>query len=197
MVSWRFFVKRPDDVAQCHRCQAFGHGSSNCNICPKCVKCGGKHLTNMCALPKKAQLTDVNDKSQIKCANCGENHTANFRSCPSRKAYLIEMQKRRKNSSNPPPRVTNASFPGLTRDGAVRPTRTTQQTRQDTYAQVLLTPPDVPIDSGDEPSGDNLFTISEFLCLARDMFIRLNGCRTKHQQFLALSELMIKYLYHG
>lgn len=199
VVSWRFFVKRPDDAAQCHRCQGFGHGSSNCNIPPKCVKCGGKHLTNMCPLPKKAQLTDKNNnKSQIKCANCGANHTANFRNCPARKSYLQELEKRKKKPSAPSPQMTNISFPGLAGASASSTNRSTRQSSgQNSYAQVLSTLRDVTSTPGDESTRDNLFTISEFLCLARDMFIRLSGCRTRQQQFLALSELMMKYLYHG
>ena len=39
VVNWRYFTKRPTDAAQCHRCQRFGHGSRNCSMTPKCVKC--------------------------------------------------------------------------------------------------------------------------------------------------------------
>lgn len=93
MVHWRHFSKLPNDAAQCHRCQQFGHGSSNCNLPPKCVKCGGKHLTDVCGLPRKTELNNNNNsKSQLKCANCGGSHTANFRGCPSRKAYLDELE---------------------------------------------------------------------------------------------------------
>lgn len=51
VVSWRYFTRRPSDAAQCHRCQRFGHGSRNCTLTPKCVKCGETHLTEDCSLP--------------------------------------------------------------------------------------------------------------------------------------------------
>lgn len=38
-------------VTQCYRCQAFGHGSRNCNLPPRCVKCTESHETKDC--PKK------------------------------------------------------------------------------------------------------------------------------------------------
>lgn len=200
-VSWRFFVKRPSDAAQCHRCQKFGHGSSNCNLPPKCVKCGSKHLTKVCQLPTKTKLGDANkNKSQIKCANCEGNHTANFRGCPARQNYLKELEKRKKKPNNLPPGLTDSTYPRLKGRGAAptTPHQASQSRGGISFANVLLSDPrNVPLESDDEPTSDNLFSISEFLCLARDMFIRLSGCRTKQQQFLALSELMIKYVYHG
>lgn len=196
VVSWRFFSKRPNDAVQCHRCQSFGHGSTNCNLQPKCVKCSGKHLTAVCALPKKEDLTSMNDnKLHIKCANCAGNHTANFRGCPARKTYLGELEKRKKTPIRPSIHMTNASFPNLTDQGISISRSPPTRTDRVSYAQV--TSINMAHTPNDEHPGEGLFTISEFLSLARDMFIRLNGCRTKQQQFLALSELMMKYLYHG
>ena len=92
VVSWRYFTKRPTDAAQCHRCQKFGHGLRNCNLPPRCVKCGEAHLTEGCALPRKASLVENNNAQQhkpsVKCANCNGNHTANFRGCTARKNYI-------------------------------------------------------------------------------------------------------------
>ena len=74
LVNWRFFAKRSTDAAQCHRCQQFGHGSWNCTLSPKCVKCGGTHVTNEYTLPQKASLginyNAEQHKQQVKCANC-------------------------------------------------------------------------------------------------------------------------------
>ena len=66
MISWRYFTKRPTDTAQCHRCQRFGHGSRNCTMSPKCVKCGEAHLTSECTLPQKANLGTNNNAEQHK-----------------------------------------------------------------------------------------------------------------------------------
>lgn len=47
------------------------------------------------------------------------------------------------------------------------------------------------------PDQSELFSLHEFMNLASDLFTRLSSCKTKAQQFLALSELMIKYVYNG
>jgi PAX-interacting protein 1 len=62
---------RSTGVAQCYRCQEFGHSSLTCNLTQKCLKCSGPHRAGDCTA----------DKKEFKCANCGENHTANFKGC--------------------------------------------------------------------------------------------------------------------
>lgn len=53
------------------------------------------------------------------------------------------------------------------------------------------------VGEGCTSSNSELFSLSEFLSLANDLFTRLSSCQTKAQQFLALSEMMIKYVYNG
>lgn len=204
MVHWRHFSKLSNDAAQCHRCQQFGHGSSNCNLPPKCVKCGGKHLTDVCGLPRRTELNNNNNsKSQLKCANCGGGHTANFRGCPSRKAYLDELEKKRKKPSLPPPslntpgsgRTSGISTKTSGRSGASSSRSQPAPTGRPSYAYVAST--NETTTPSNDSGGDGLFTATEFLCLAREMFSRLVGCRTRQQQFDALAELMAKYLYNG
>ncbi|XP_039446570.1 cGMP-specific 3',5'-cyclic phosphodiesterase-like [Culex pipiens pallens] len=48
----------------------------------------------------------------------------------------------------------------------------------------------------DAVTGENLFTLPEFFSLAGEMMTRFRTCRNKAEQFLALSELMMKYIYH-
>jgi hypothetical protein len=55
---------------QCKRCQRFGHTQRNCGYTPRCVACGGSHLSGGCSNPEKTQ-----------CCGCGGNHTANYRGC--------------------------------------------------------------------------------------------------------------------
>lgn len=61
------------DIAQCKRCQRFGHTKNYCQLEPRCVKCTGTHLYTNC--PKKPEQPP-------QCVNCGENHPANYRGCP-------------------------------------------------------------------------------------------------------------------
>ncbi|CAG9823954.1 unnamed protein product [Phaedon cochleariae] len=59
----------PKKVAQCHRCQQFGHGQTNW----RCVKCGEPHPTSTCPKPRHTDAT---------CANCEGKHPANFTGSP-------------------------------------------------------------------------------------------------------------------
>ncbi|XP_039430824.1 uncharacterized protein LOC120413916 [Culex pipiens pallens] len=191
-VTWRFYSKNPADTAQCHRCQRFGHGSRHCNLPPKCVKCGEEHFTERCTLPRKTSLGDNDNtqkhKSLVKCANCQGNHTANYRGCAARKNYIEEQEKKKQKSaaSKQPLQSTRATPvpkptvpPGWGRSYA-SVTAAGSGTAAEQYAV----------------TGENLFTLPEFFSLAGEMMTRFRTCRNKAEQFLALSELMMKYIYH-
>lgn len=60
-------------ATQCHRCQKWGHSTTNCEASPACLKCAGDHLTATCTL---------GPQSQPKCANCGGEHLARCAECP-------------------------------------------------------------------------------------------------------------------
>lgn len=60
-------------LAQCQKCQSFGHTKANCFNLPACVKCGEEHLTADCTLQKDTEL------SKLKCALCqSTGHPANY-----------------------------------------------------------------------------------------------------------------------
>lgn len=90
--KWETYFKK-DNISQCHRCQSFGHGSSNCNIKPKCVRCGECHLTKDCEL-------DKNNPEVLKCANCEGNHTANYKNCPVYKKKIADKSSTNKYNQN-------------------------------------------------------------------------------------------------
>ncbi|RZC36862.1 hypothetical protein BDFB_011737, partial [Asbolus verrucosus] len=78
-ISWeRHFTSRR--ITQCHRCQQWGHATSNCNVKEACLKCAGEHLTKNCT---KSRDTPA------KCINCGGEHPANYTGCP---AYLERLE---------------------------------------------------------------------------------------------------------
>ena len=66
-------------IAQCQRCQAYGHTKTYCTLPPIGVKCGNEHLTPVCS--KKPE-----DKPH--CGLCGGDHTANYWGCLLYKAAL-------------------------------------------------------------------------------------------------------------
>ena len=53
------------------QCKRFGHTQRNCGYAPRCVACGGYHLSVGCSTPGE----------QPQCCGCGFNHTANYRGC--------------------------------------------------------------------------------------------------------------------
>jgi hypothetical protein len=61
----------PKGPLQCKRCQRFGHMQRYCGYAPRCVACGGAHLSGGCSTPRE----------QPQCCGCGGNHTANYRGC--------------------------------------------------------------------------------------------------------------------
>jgi len=61
----------PKGRMQYKRCQRFGHTQRNCGYAPRCVACGGCHLSGGCLTPRE----------QRQCCGCGGNHTANYRGC--------------------------------------------------------------------------------------------------------------------
>lgn len=89
IIKWEHYAKR-NSYTQCHRCQFFGHGSRNCNMPARCVKCAGKHETRTCTMQKT-------ETSKPKCCNCSGDHTANYSKCP---ALLEYMEKSRQNNNN-------------------------------------------------------------------------------------------------
>jgi len=55
---------------QCKRCSA-SDTQRNGGYAPRCVACGGSHLSGGCSTPRE----------QPQCGGCGGNHTASYRGC--------------------------------------------------------------------------------------------------------------------
>lgn len=75
LMSVRVFIEERQNVRriiQCHRCQEWGHATSNCYRAPRCLKCAEGHATKECEKPKE---------SEPKCCNCGGKHPANATHC--------------------------------------------------------------------------------------------------------------------
>lgn len=201
IVSWRYFSRKIGDVIQCFRCQKFGHGMRNCNMEAKCVKCGELHLTKDCNLPPR---TPNGDRSKIRCANCSQNHTSNFKGCPTRKSHIKESEeKKKKKQMSRPSFVPVASVPSpgpvgrSFRSTYVSPNKSFADAAKEGPAAAAAVVVGAAVGEGCTSSNSELFSLSEFLSLANDLFTRLSSCQTKAQQFLALSEMMIKYVYNG
>jgi hypothetical protein len=51
VVRWQRLINTKQ-IVQCHKCQVWGHSTSNCYSSVKCLKCAQNHLTRDCALKK-------------------------------------------------------------------------------------------------------------------------------------------------
>ncbi|CAH1103854.1 unnamed protein product [Psylliodes chrysocephalus] len=69
-----------------HRCQAWGHATTNCGRPLKCSKCAGNHLTNTCAKTRETPAT---------CANCRGEHPANYTKCEAYLERVARLEERR------------------------------------------------------------------------------------------------------
>lgn len=69
-------------IPQCLNCQSYGHTKSHCSYTPRCVKCGGNHLSTNCSKSREIPAT---------CALCNANYPANYKGCTVYK----ELQQRR------------------------------------------------------------------------------------------------------
>jgi len=74
----------PKGPLQCKRCQRFGHTQRNCGNAPRCVACGGSHLSGDCPAPQ----------GQPRCCSCEGKHTANYRGCVRWKEAKAALAKR-------------------------------------------------------------------------------------------------------
>jgi hypothetical protein len=74
----------PKGPLQCKRCQRFSHTQRNCGYAPRCVTCGGSHVSSGCSTLRE----------QPQCCGCGDNHTANCRGCIKWKETKTALAKR-------------------------------------------------------------------------------------------------------
>jgi hypothetical protein len=106
-VSVELYVA-PKGPLQCKRCQRFGHTRRNCGYAPRCVECGGSHLSGRCSTPRE----------QPQCCGCWGNHTANYRGCVEWKKARTALAKQasepgRKSSAIANLPLRKLSEPGL------------------------------------------------------------------------------------
>lgn len=104
-ISWERHVNSKS-IIQCHRCQQWGHATSNCRASPNCLKCADNHFTNQC--PKTRDVP-------AKCVNCGEPHPANSIECRVYKRKMEDIE-RRSTRVPPPAKMKYVAAPQPTRN---------------------------------------------------------------------------------
>ncbi|XP_065077191.1 uncharacterized protein LOC135700589 [Ochlerotatus camptorhynchus] len=96
VVKWERYKPVSRGVTQCLNFQLFGHGTKNCHMISRCIKCGKQYKTDAC---------DRLDEADPICANCGADHKATTKAYPKRTEY-IEIRKKA-STRNQPGRRTN------------------------------------------------------------------------------------------
>lgn len=197
IVRWKNFVNKQNSPTQCRRCQRFGHGTKNCNMGPRCMFCGMNHLSLTCELSKKKPEDIVPD--DLKCPNCEEKHSANDASCAKRRIFIEIRQnmqpKKRLTSANISQNrrsryIENSSnFPALTK--ATNNSHYFEQFQPQTKLPLPLKTSWTP----QKQASTELFTIEEISHLLSDAIHTLATCKSKTDQFNAIMQLSIKYLY--
>lgn len=114
LVKWTYYDAKRHGPTQCRRCQAWGHGSSNCHLPPACVKCAGSHETSKCTASAKGEKVPTD---QLKCVNCQESHAASYGGCACRQSYIASRPKRQAPSSH----RNRGGRPGFNRKPAPSP----------------------------------------------------------------------------
>lgn len=88
-IKWENFKRLGGihNLTQCRNCQAYGHGTRNCHMAPKCMICGdSSHTKDNCPVKEAA--------NSFKCVNCGGKHKSNFFDCPVRSKIIASRQRR-------------------------------------------------------------------------------------------------------
>lgn len=164
-VKWSYQSKSPNKITQCHNCQMFGHGSNNCNINTFCAKCGGQHATSTC----KETLT--------KCANCGGEHISSDSRCPSRASY-INLRNRYSNAVNR--KTTPQKAPILN----------PQQPMTNSWSNVVRS--NGVLHSAEQKN--DMFSVEELKNMTFELISLLRNCRSKLDQFNAVTTLAFKFI---
>jgi hypothetical protein len=199
-VSWAHYVRR-GNITQCRRCQQFNHGTRNCHISPKCVKCGEAHLSNGC--PHDEQLKSK--QRALKCANCGEQHPANYSECSVRLNYIEYREKlaerdkffRTNNRGGSQPQQYGQG--NNNRRGAYRPAPTPTNnawTANNRNLAAGMNTTNTNNTNNNNQKNTNLFTPSEIMQITNDVFSKMYGCKTKADQVNVIIEICSKYVFN-
>lgn len=90
IIRWEKLKKSP--ITQCTRCQRFNHSAYNCNMPPRCVKCGQNHTASECNISKNSP------SEKLFCTLCKTpGHPASYRQCP---VFIQQRDKHQVNKQN-------------------------------------------------------------------------------------------------
>lgn len=195
---------------QCNNCQLYGHGNRNCHLPPRCLLCAGEHKKTECPYIQATNFSPL-------CCLCAGKHQSNHHSCPKRAEYVnmrqtsmgryktrVEHQQPIQ-SENPPKTklqnlpsrqiATSIATPSHTQTSASQFPLQPPPTTFSSYARSQTSYADIVAAQPIDPANKDLFTADELMELTMALITDLSRCRTKIEQFQAVSNLAIKFEY--
>lgn len=194
IIRWDHY-RHLDGPTRCSNCQLHGHGGKHCKLSPKCVACGGGHLSKECELliAKKGANKSKLHQSLLKCANCGGNHTASFTGCPERKRFIVNQQaaSARQNKQRPST-IRDVINTQRTTDFPVFPQSQYQPAAQTqpkgrSYSTVVQ----------NEPNSGELYSPIECKEIFLKFFQTLLNCKSKSEQLQAIANFAFDNLINN
>lgn len=182
IVQWERYKPIHRDVTQCSNCLNFGHGTKNCHIKSRCMKCAGAHPTSDCL---------DEETVQVKCLNCESDHPTNSRSCPKRAEFIRirkEVSNRQRTSNKKSAQPELAPNRPMLQNLPSHPTPpfggvNSQPPGFLSYAQVTSMPP-----------ASGLYSMEQLATLFMELDRQTKACRTSQEQ---IAVMMTFYYRHG
>jgi hypothetical protein len=191
IVRWEYYIHKRHGPTQCSNCQGFSHGTKNCHLAPKCIRCGQDHKSAECPLLDKTAAKTKTPIDKLRCANCGLQHVANYSKCPKRleiirtRKFLAQNSNRTRNFEsrgfNAAPQLNDFNFPSLTNQSNGKAWSNTRQQFQNQSVPNQ-------INQNDLLSPNECFTaFNEFLT-------QLSQCTSRVEQLQVIGQITLKYL---
>jgi hypothetical protein len=198
IVRWQYYTPKKIGPTQCGNCMKFGHGSDNCYLEARCIRCGELHKSKECSyLTDKSKANEKIPNDKVKCANCGQQHTANFSKCIKRLEYIHIQSKfrtkqpqftRQNSSFKPAPQLNDANFPNIPAT-QTRGQRDAWKQTNSTFNANNSRNQNISSENGNLLSRDELWNAFE------ELLHKLKSANTKEQQIRAVSFVIMKYCY--
>ncbi len=194
VVRWEYYTHKRSGPTQCSNCQGFRHGTKNCFLKPKCIRCGEPHKSAECPLIDQNNPKSKAPTEKLRCANCGKNHVASFTGCPERMSIIKSRENSKFNGRkvsrerNVPgfvsaPQLDNFNFPALINGPSTSKAWTSSQ------ANPVIQNLKKPI----EKSND-LLSPEECYSVFTEFLNAISHCKTRMDQINVIGQITFKYL---
>ncbi|KAG5666079.1 putative Nucleic-acid-binding protein from transposon X-element, partial [Polypedilum vanderplanki] len=203
-ITWQSYRYSRNGPTQCSNCLRFGHGTANCHLAPRCIRCAGDHKSKECPL---IQVKDGNPltkitTSKLKCALCGGNHTANFSKCTKRIEFVKSRSTWTKQTIKRNPIVKFQTAPQL--EGFQFPSLPNSQGPAWTKSSYASAFPEAKHAnargySQTQSNPNDLYSHEELFSIFLDITSQLAKAKSKQEQIQIMMSVAIKYAvpYNG